>query len=103
GAAGQLGRALVEAFPDALALARSDWDVTRPPPSNLATSCCKVLHAAAWTDVDRAEGDPESARAVNVGGTARVVSLGVPGVYFSTDCVFDGGKGTPYLAADATG
>jgi dTDP-4-dehydrorhamnose reductase len=100
GAAGQLGRALQRAFPDALALARSDWDVSRTPPSDLATTCCKVLHAAAWTDVDGAEADPAGAEAVNVAGTANVVSLGVPVVYYSTDYVFDGTKVAPYVESD---
>ena len=35
GAGGQLGRALAEAFPDARALTRADWDVTYPPPEGL--------------------------------------------------------------------
>jgi dTDP-4-dehydrorhamnose reductase len=100
GAGGQLGRALAEAFPAALPLAREQWDVSRPPPSDLATSCRLVLHAAAWTDVDGAEADPEGARAVNVEGTARVVSLGLPVVYFSSDYVFDGRKRSPYLESD---
>jgi dTDP-4-dehydrorhamnose reductase len=61
-----------------------------------------VLHAAAWTDVDGAEEDPQSASAVNVGGTQHVAELGVPLVYYSTDYVFDGRKRTPYLESDAT-
>ena len=60
-----------------------------------------VLHAAAWTDVDGAEDDPQGAAAVNVGGTANVASLGVPLVYFSTDYVFDGTKREPYVESDA--
>jgi dTDP-4-dehydrorhamnose reductase len=59
-----------------------------------------VLHAAAWTDVDGAEADPEGARAVNVVGTRRVARLGAPVVYFSTDYVFDGEKGAPYVESD---
>ena len=64
GAGGQLGTALAEAFPDADALTRDDWDVTRP--SDLVTDCYLVLHAAAWTDVDGAEADPEGAARANV-------------------------------------
>ena len=59
-----------------------------------------VLHAAAWTDVDGAEADPVGAEAVNVVGTRNVVALGVPVVYFSTDYVFDGRKGEPYVESD---
>ena len=100
GAGGQLGRALQEAFADAnlLALGHADWDVALPapelPPLDL------VLHTAAWTDVDGAEDDPQTATAVNVGGTANVAALGVPLVSFSSDYVFDGRKGSPYVESD---
>jgi dTDP-4-dehydrorhamnose reductase len=59
-----------------------------------------VLHAAAWTDVDGAESDPQAAAAANVGGTQHVAELGVPFVYFSTDYVFDGRKREPYVESD---
>jgi dTDP-4-dehydrorhamnose reductase len=62
-----------------------------------------VLHAAAWTDVDGAETDPEGARRVNVDGTRNVAALGVPVLYYSTDYVFDGSKREPYLESDPTG
>jgi dTDP-4-dehydrorhamnose reductase len=99
GAGGQLGRALRETFAgeDVVALAHADWDVTLPPP-DLAPSL--VLHAAAWTDVDGAEADPQGAAAVNVGGTRHVAELGVPLVYYSTDYVFDGAKRDPYVESD---
>jgi dTDP-4-dehydrorhamnose reductase len=59
-----------------------------------------VLHTAAWTDVDGAEADPEAAERVNVAGTRNIVALGTPVVYFSTDYVFDGRKGEPYVESD---
>ena len=99
GAGGQLGHALVEAFPDARALTRADWDVTFPLPPGLEADL--VLHAAAWTDVDGAERDPQEAAAVNVGGVQHAAELGVPLVVWSTDYVFDGSKRTPYLESDA--
>ena len=98
GAAGQLGVALQEEFPDALALARADWDVTLPPPDLVPAI---VFHAAAWTDVDGAEDDPQGAAAVNVGGTSHAAELGAPLVYYSTDYVFDGRKREPYVESDA--
>jgi dTDP-4-dehydrorhamnose reductase len=98
GAAGQLGGALAEMFPDARALTRADWDVTFPPPPGLSPDL--VLHAAAWTDVDGAEGDPQAAAAVNVGGTAHAAELGVPLVAYSSDYVFDGRKRRPYVESD---
>ena len=99
GAGGQLGRALLEEFPEALALSHADWDVTFPPPE-LREPLGIVLHTAAWTDVDGAEADPQEAAAVNVGGTRHVAELGAPLVYYSTDYVFDGRKGEPYVESD---
>ena len=86
-----------EEFPGALALARSDWDVTQPAP---ALEADLVLHAAAWTDVDGAEDSPEGALAVNAAGTRNVVELGAPVVYYSSDYVFDGSKDAPYVESD---
>lgn len=99
GAGGQLGRALADVFPEARALTRADWDVTFPPPEGLDPEL--VLHAAAWTNVDGAEDDPQSAAAVNVGGTLNVAELGAPLVVWSTDYVFDGTKRTPYVESDS--
>jgi dTDP-4-dehydrorhamnose reductase len=59
-----------------------------------------VLHAAAWTNVDGAEDHREDAFAVNALGTGNVVELGAPVVYFSSDYVFDGRKGEPYVESD---
>jgi dTDP-4-dehydrorhamnose reductase len=101
GAGGQLGQALVDAFAadDVVALPHGDWDVSLEPPDGLAGADL-VLHAAAWTDVDGAEDDPQGAAAVNVGGTKHAASLG-PIVYYSSDYVFDGRKRAPYVESDA--
>jgi len=99
GAGGQLGHALLESFPSARGLTRADWDVRLPPPDGLAADL--VLHAAAWTDVDGAEDDPQSAAAVNVGGVQHAAELGAPLVVWSSDYVFDGAKREPYLESDA--
>ncbi|HET6494398.1 MAG TPA: dTDP-4-dehydrorhamnose reductase [Thermoleophilia bacterium] len=63
-----------------------------------------ILHTAAYTNVDGAEGDPESATTINVLGTRNVIAA-VRGthtqvVYFSSDYVFDGAKGAPYVESD---
>lgn len=87
-------------FPHAVALSREDWDVELPPPPGLEAPDL-VLHTAAWTNVDLAEGHPQDAAAVNVGGTAHAAELGAPLVYYSTDYVFDGSKGAPYVESDA--
>jgi dTDP-4-dehydrorhamnose reductase len=99
GAGGQLGTALLEAFPDATGVTHAQWDVAFPPPPLGEVDL--VLHAAAWTDVDGAEDDPQHAAAVNVGGTQHVAELGAPLVYYSTDYVFDGSKRDPYTESDA--
>lgn len=101
GACGQLGRALQDAFAadDVLPLRREDWDVALPPPAGLGKADL-VLHAAAWTNVDGAEDDPQGAAAVNVGGTTHAAALGAPLVAFSSDYVFDGRKGAPYVESD---
>jgi dTDP-4-dehydrorhamnose reductase len=102
GAGGQLGAALGAEFADVgvLALTKADWDITLPPPTGLP-GVDLVLHAAAWTDVDGAEADPQGAAAVNVGGTQHAAELGPPLVAFSTDYVFDGQKREPYVESDS--
>ncbi len=103
GAGGQLGHALLEAFPGALGFTHADWDVTQPAPRALLGGPHQpglVLHAAAWNDVDGAESDPAGAEAVNVFGTRNVVSLGAPVVAYSSDYVFDGTKREPYVESD---
>lgn len=65
-----------------------------------------VISAAAYTAVDRAESDREAARAINVRGAEAVAQaakqLGVPLLHLSTDYVFDGRKGSPYVESDPT-
>ena len=100
GAGGQLGAALAEVFPEADARSRDELDVVS---GELGYVPGLVLHAAAWTDVDGAESDPEGAARVNVEGTRNVVALGSPVVYYSTDYVFDGCKGEPYVESDEPG
>jgi dTDP-4-dehydrorhamnose reductase len=83
---------------EVVALRREEWDVSLPAPPGLAPDV--VLHAAAWTDVDGAEADPQGAAAVNVGGSQHVAALGAPVVAYSSDYVFDGRKGVPYVESD---
>ena len=74
--------------------------MTHPAPAGLEGTEL-VLHTAAWTDVDGAEDDPQSAAAVNVGGEQNAAALGAPLVVWSSDYVFDGAKRTPYVESDA--
>lgn len=59
-----------------------------------------VINAAAMTDVDGCEDDPDAAFAVNAEGAANVAATGVRVIHLSTDYVFDGRARTPY-AEDA--
>ncbi len=63
-----------------------------------------VLHTAAYTDVDGAERDERTAYAVNALGTRHIVTA-LHGTHaqlvsFSSDYVFDGRKGAPYVEHD---
>jgi dTDP-4-dehydrorhamnose reductase len=99
GAGGQLGAALQEVFswPGVVLLSHAAWDVSTP--AQLASPDL-VIHAAAWTDVDGAEADPEAVRRTNVEGVRHAAALGAPVVYFSSDYVFDGRKRSPYVESD---
>jgi len=63
-----------------------------------------IVLAAAYTDVERAEDDPETAFLVNETGTRHVAVAAQAAdaslIYFSTDFVFDGKKGTAYTESD---
>ena len=72
----------------------------RLPAAGRLSAADLVLHAAAWTNVDGAEDDPQGAAEVNVGGTGHAAELGAPLVAFSTDYVFDGRKRAPYVESD---
>lgn len=65
-----------------------------------------VVNAAAYTAVDAAETDAEAAMRANCDGPARLAALceaaGTPLIHVSTDYVFDGQKGAPYLETDPT-
>ena len=63
-----------------------------------------IVNAAAYTAVDQAESQPELAQAINAESPGRLaelaVRLGAVLVHYSTDYVFDGTKGTPYVESD---
>jgi len=64
-----------------------------------------VINAGGFTLVDKAESEPDEARALNVDGPralARACSArGIPLVHLSTDCVFYGESPRPYRPDDA--
>jgi dTDP-4-dehydrorhamnose reductase len=65
-----------------------------------------ILNAAAYTNVDKAESEPEKTRAINAIGPGVLAEeakkINAVLVHYSTDYVFDGNKGSPYVETDAT-
>ena len=65
-----------------------------------------VVNAAAYTQVERAEDEPELAMAVNGEGAGNVAAAcargGCPLIHLSTDYVFDGRQPGPYREDDVT-
>lgn len=63
-----------------------------------------IINCAAFTAVDRAETEPDAAFAVNaegIGNLARIASeKNAVIIHISTDYVFDGKKGAPYVEED---
>lgn len=109
GAKGQLGVELLAVLGhghDVIGVDLPELDITKPETARAVaeTRPSWVVHAAAWTDVDGCERDPQRAALVNTEGTRRVAAacrtVGAGLVYLSTDYVFDGRKGAPYLETD---
>ena len=65
-----------------------------------------AINCAAWTDVDGAEESEQAALAVNGTAAGHVAAaaaeVGASVVYVSSDYVFDGSKGAPYVETDQT-
>jgi dTDP-4-dehydrorhamnose reductase len=112
GAAGQLGQALIAACPPAVTLIPSSrgGGAGRVVLDLADAQACRslvlehrpdvVLNAGAYTAVDRAEQEPELARAVNAEAPAAFAeALAITGgqlLQLSTDFVFNGRQGSPY-------
>lgn len=111
GAKGQLGQDVVaicsQAGFEVIACSRADLDITDE------AQCLQVvtehrpdciIHCAAYTAVDAAESDIDGAFLVNAIGTRNVAmaaeQVGAKLVYISTDYVFNGESGKPYLEYD---
>ena len=112
GAAGQLGHALRGTLPSGYELIATDYEeldiskrkTVRDQVAEINPAC--LINAAAYTDVDEAESNPETAYAVNKDGAvflAQAASkVGARFIQISTDYVFNGRKATPYLPDDET-
>lgn len=112
GAQGQVAQALREVAigdPDLVIgyAARPELDLMRPEtvaPIIDAFRPDVVINPAAYTNVDKAESEPDVAFAINRDGAAAVAAAaaaaGAPIIQLSTDYVFDGTKQAPYLETD---
>lgn len=114
GASGQVGKEFVEQWqrrPGAIQLTaprRSQVDLSRPDQiRNLIDALHPhvVINAAAYTAVDQAESDPDTALMINATAPAAIAeacrSIDARLIHFSTDYVFDGSKHSPYIETDA--
>ena len=115
GIAGQVVTALREqaasiADVEVVSLGRPELDlldVASIGPVLIASNADIIVSAAAYTAVDKAEGEPDAAFAINRDAPAAIAAaaaaMGVPLIHLSTDYVFDGGKPSPYVEDDETG
>jgi len=113
GAGGMLGRALVRRleseFPDTIGATRAEIDILdrfRMEAEIERLEPTAVINCAAWTDVDGCTRDPARALEVNAEGAEHVAraaqGAGCRVVQISTDFVFDGRLGQPYVEEDVT-
>ena len=111
GAGGQLGLAVQDAFTahQLFPRAHAELDVAEAAAVEAALAELRpelVLNASAYTAVDRAEDEPALAHHTNQAGPRALAEAtarrGIPLLHVSTDYVFDGEKGAPYLESDPT-
>lgn len=115
GREGQVVRCLIERASSSdfeiVALGRPQLDLAGPADAIIeAVERARpdmVVSAAAYTQVDKAESEPELAFAINRDGPRAIAiaarRLNVPLIHLSTDYVFDGSKASPYREEDETG
>lgn len=114
GTTGQVVTSLIErgtaAGHEVIAIGRPDLDLADPASVARTLSAAApdvIVSAAAYTAVDKAEGESDLAHAVNGAGPGAVAqaarALGVPLIHISTDYVFDGTLDRPYVESDPTG
>ncbi len=108
GGTGQLATSLARAAPGlAHIVGRPAFDFDRP--DSIAALFddevpALVVNAAAWTAVDLAESERDAAWRANATGPGLLAELcarhGTRLIHVSTDYVFDGAKGAPYVESD---
>jgi len=111
GAGGQVGWELARVLAplgEVIGLDRSGLDLVQPDALRETVRAIApeaIVNAAAYTAVDRAESEPELARAINAIAPGILAEeaqrLDAILVHYSTDYVFDGTKTEPYVESDA--
>jgi dTDP-4-dehydrorhamnose reductase len=110
GGSGRLGTAIAQRWTDCEIVAPPHAELAIEQSERLAESLVAIkpdvlVNAAAFHDVDRCEDEKETALEVNAFAVGRAASLAaqrnVLFVTISTDYVFDGMKGSPYLESDS--
>jgi dTDP-4-dehydrorhamnose reductase len=112
GSGGQLGNELIKTCPRDISLTTLDYPEVDLCNKNSIIKCIKevkpdwVINAAAYTAVDLAEKEKEKALEINCRGVRHLAMAvkeeGGKLLQISTDFVFDGEKGSPYLPDDTT-
>lgn len=100
GSRGQLGSTLRGFLPHAFAPGSSELDITDAiAVRNFVKrhNIDVIINCAAYTAVDKAEDDPETAERVNTTGPRNLARCGAAVVHVSTDYVFDGTSTVPYV------
>lgn len=111
GMGGQLATGLAESLPsqgfEAILVGQPGFEFDQPATVRAAFAAHRpdaVVNCAAWTAVDAAEDDEAGAFRANALGAGLVAGLcaeaAIPLIQISTDYVYDGLKGTPYLETD---
>ena len=110
GKTGQVAQELARIAADAHFAGRDAADLTDPAACAAlirARAPRAVINAAAYTAVDKAETDADTARAVNAAAPGAMAEacaeLGIPFVHISTDYVFDGSGDQPRAEDAETG
>jgi dTDP-4-dehydrorhamnose reductase len=114
GATGTLGRALARGCEHRgipyLLTCRGELDLGDPDAAPRLIETARpwaVINAAGWVRVDEAESHESDCRLTNAEGPARLAracaEAGLPFVTYSSDLVFDGTKGAPYVEDDPPG
>lgn len=111
GCTGQLGTELQKILPrsaEVVACSRETADLADAASIRAAVQSARpnyIVNAAAYTAVDRAESEPEKAFAINASASGILAEEAVQCnawlLHFSTDYVFDGSAGRPWLETDA--